>query len=92
MEGTDPMLPLYGFMEGDTLGVLVLADETDSVESLAGKLRDASSLRVNPIGDGEVIYRGAVLDPSATLAEAGVKPLQRFDLRRKHGISESRDA
>jgi hypothetical protein len=33
-----------------------------------------------------------VLDPKSTLAEADFKPLQRFDLRRSHGLSESRDS
>ena len=83
-------LPLYGFMEGDTIGLLILADEQESVRSLAGKLRDAASLRVDGRGDMEVVYRGSVLDPESTLAQADVKPLQRFDLRKHHGLSESR--
>ncbi len=29
-------LPLYGFMEGDTIGLLIVADEQESVRSLAG--------------------------------------------------------
>ena len=34
----------------------------------------------------------ALLDPDSTLAQADFKPLQRFDLRRNHGLSESRDS
>jgi hypothetical protein len=30
-----------------------------------------------------------VLDPESSLAQAEFKPLQRFDLRRNHGLSES---
>jgi hypothetical protein len=86
------LLPLYGFMEGDTIGLLILADECDSVRSLAGRLRDAASLRVDGSSCSEVVYRGIVLDPDSTLAQADFKPLQRFDLRRNHGLSESRDA
>jgi hypothetical protein len=85
-------LPLYGFMEGDTIGLLILADEQESVRSLATKLRDAASLRVDGSGHMEVVYRGIVLDPDSTLAQADFKPLQRFDLRRNHGLSESRDS
>ena len=85
-------LPLYGFMEGDTIGLLILADEQESVRSLAGKLREAASLRVDLGGNMELVYRGNVLDPDSTLAEADFKPLQRFDLRRSHGLSESRDS
>jgi len=80
------MLPLYGFLEGDTIGLLILADEQESVRSLAGKLRDAASLRVDGSGDMEVVCRGIVLDPDSTLAQADIKPLQRFDLRRNHGV------
>jgi hypothetical protein len=83
-------LPLYGFVEGDTIGLLIVADEQESVGSLAGKLRDAASLRVDGRRHTEVVYRGVVLDPDSTLAQAGLKPLQRFDLRMNHGLSESR--
>jgi hypothetical protein len=83
-------LPLYGFMEGDTIGLLIVADEQESVRTLAGKLRDAASLRVDGSSYMEVVYRGIVLDPDSTLAQADFKPLQRFDLRRNHGLSESR--
>ena len=86
------LLPLYGFMEGDTIGLLILADECDSVRSLVGRLRDAASLRVDGSSCSEVVYRGIVLDPDSTLAQADFMPLQRFDLRRNHGLSESRDA
>jgi hypothetical protein len=84
-------LPLYGFVEGDTIGVLMLAGEQESVSSLAGRLKDEASLRVELTGDIEVVYQGTVLDPAITVSQAGFAPLQRFDLRRKHGVSESRD-
>jgi hypothetical protein len=88
-------LPLYGFLEGDTIGLLIVADEQDSVRSLAGKLRDAASLRVHGSLHMDVVYRGVVLDPDSTLVQADLKPLQRFDLRMNHlkmnhGLSESR--
>ena len=60
------------------------------IDALAEKLRDAASLRVDGSGYMEVVYRGIVLDPDSTLAQADFKPLQRFDLRRNHGLSESR--
>jgi hypothetical protein len=85
-------LPLYGFMEGDTIGLLIVADEEESVDSLARKLQEAASLRVESGEHVEVVYRGAVLDPASTLTQADFKPLQRFDVRRKHGLSESRNA
>jgi hypothetical protein len=83
-------LPLYGFLEGDTIGLLIVADEQESVRSLAAKLRDAASLRVDGSCYMDVVYQSIVLDPDCTLAQADFKPLQRFDLRRNHGLSESR--
>jgi hypothetical protein len=79
-------------MEGDTIGLLIVADEQDSVRSLAGKLRDAASLRVDGDRCTELVYRGTVLDPDSTLAQADFKPLQRFDLRRNYELSESGDS
>jgi hypothetical protein len=79
-------------MEGDTIGLLIVADEQESVRSLAEKLRDAASLRVDGSGYMEVVYQGIVLDPDSTLAQADFKPLRRFDLRRNHGLSESRNS
>jgi hypothetical protein len=76
-------LPLYGFVEGDTLGVLIFAEATDSVGSLAIKLRDAASVRVEQNGELVVVYKGAQLDPNITIREAGLRPLERFDLRSK---------
>src|SRR5262249_1170545 len=80
-------LPLYGFVEGDTIGVLIWADEAESVQALANRLRDAVSLRVETNDEMEVVYRGAVLDPASTLENAHGAPVQRIDLRRKHGVS-----
>lgn len=84
-------LPLYGFVEGDTVGVLIVADEHESVGSLANKLRDAVSLRVATTDDMEIVYRAVALDPAMRLDAAQFAPLERFDLRRKHGVSENRN-
>jgi hypothetical protein len=82
------ILPLYGFVEGDTLGVLILADKDESVESVARKLRDAVTLRVDASDDREIVYQGIVLDPLMTLDQAQIAPFQRLDLRRKNGVSK----
>jgi hypothetical protein len=83
--------PLYGFMEGDTMGLLIVADQRESVAILAQRLQEAASLRVELCGPLEVVYQDKVLDPTVTLLEAGIKPLQRFDVRRTDGISETRN-
>ena len=81
-------LPLYGFVEGDTIGVVIFADERESVQALAQRLRDAVRLRVDTQVEMEVVYRGAVIDPDTTLDQAHFTALQRFDLRRKQGVPE----
>jgi hypothetical protein len=82
-------LPLYGFREGDTLGLLILADEQETVGSLAQKLEEAASLRVAPSQKVELWYRDRKLDSMITLEEAGFVALDRFDVRevRSGGLS-----
>jgi hypothetical protein len=75
-------IPLYGFLEGDTIGLLILVEENETVEALAEKLQEAASLRVAPSPHVKVVYRGATLDSSASIIQAGMKPLERFDVVR----------
>jgi hypothetical protein len=76
------LVPLYGFLEGDTLGLLVLARSSQSVEELATTLRRAARLRAGFDGPAEVTFAGRVLSPSSTVASAGLRPLDRIDVRR----------
>jgi hypothetical protein len=74
------MIPLYGFVEGDTMGLLILAQEADTVAVLAEKLQQAARVRVPKRSRVKVIYGGRVLEPSQTLAECGLEELERVDL------------
>jgi hypothetical protein len=74
------LVPLYGFVAGDTLGVLVLADDGDTVAQLAAQLQAAATFRVEPRANARVLLRGAPLDPRATIAAAGIRALDRVDL------------
>jgi len=76
------MVPLYGFLEGDTLGLLVLAHDGMSLRELADRLRSAAIVRVEVTGDVVVMVRGEAADESLTVAEAGLRALDRFDVRR----------
>jgi Toluene-4-monooxygenase system protein B (TmoB) len=76
------VLPLYGFLEGDALGLVILAEEHETVAALAEKLRQAAKMRVASNGPVSVWYGGQRLDPNRTLKEAGIEALQRFDVRR----------
>jgi hypothetical protein len=73
-------IPLYGFLEGDTLGLLMLAEEGQTILDLARQLQDAASLRV-PRNDAiEFVYDGKAVEPGLTVAQAGLQALDRFDV------------
>ena len=73
-------IPLYAFVRGDTLGLVVLAGETESVEDLAARLARAAAPRVVLNGQLRVVHRGKVLPGQLSLREAGVVALDRVDL------------
>ncbi len=73
-------IPLYGFLEGDTLGLLMLAEEGETVLQLARKLQEAASLRVARTDKIDLVYNGKAIDPGITVAQAGFQELDRFDV------------
>jgi hypothetical protein len=73
-------IPLYGFLQGDTVGLLILADQGDTLQSLARKLQDAASLRVAGKDDVQVVYKEKTMDQTKTIAQAGFQALDRFDV------------
>ena len=79
----DELVPLYGFVQGDTLGLLVLVRTTDTVARLAAVLQEAASMRVVPSSDFFVRHRRARLDPTVTVAAAGLTALDRVELVRE---------
>jgi toluene-4-monooxygenase system protein B len=76
-------IPLYGFLEGDTLGLLVLAEEGETVLAVAAKLQDAASIRVARSDKINFVYNGKAIDPALTVAQVGLQPLDRFDVIRR---------
>lgn len=73
-------IPLYGFLQGDTVGLLILAEEGDTLQALARKLQDSASLRVAGRDRVEMVYNGKTMDPTMTVAQAGLQALDRFDV------------
>jgi hypothetical protein len=73
-------IPLYGFLEGDTLGLLMLAEEGETTLELARRLQAAASLRVARIDKIRLVYNGKAIDPGITIAQAGFQELDRFDV------------
>jgi hypothetical protein len=84
-------IPLYGFLQGDTVGLLILADEGDTLHSLAQRLQDAASLRVAGRDRVQVLYNDKAMDPAITIAQAGFQALDRFDVisGNRDGLSKS---
>jgi hypothetical protein len=74
------LIPLYGFVRGDTLGLLVLAHTSDTVTALATSMQQAACMRVAPSKRVSVYHRGVLLEPHLTLAQAGLSALARVDL------------
>ena len=79
-------IPLYGFVRGDTLGLVVLASEAESVDELALRLSRAAAPRVRLQGKLQVLHRGRVLQGALTLTQAGVRALDRVDLKTEDDV------
>ncbi|HYJ11681.1 MAG TPA: hypothetical protein VEX18_21810 [Polyangiaceae bacterium] len=73
-------VPLYVFVRGDTLGLVVLAREDEDIDALAQRLSRAAAPRVKVTGRLTVLHRGKPLRGHLSLSEAGVRPLDRVDL------------
>lgn len=76
------LVPLIGFVQGDSIGVLVLAHDDMTIAQVAEKLRQSARVRVDVDGEWELRVADHVPMPDNTVAEAALGPLQRIDLRR----------
>ncbi|HYQ17270.1 MAG TPA: hypothetical protein VEQ58_15970 [Polyangiaceae bacterium] len=73
-------IPLYAFVRGDTLGLVVLAPEAERVDELALRLLRAAAPRVALRGPLRVLFDGRPLRGEQTLLEAGLAALDRVEL------------
>ena len=74
------LVPLYGFLYGDTIGLVVLCDSDDTMAQVAESLQKAAAMRVAPRPGQRVWVDGRALDPQLTVARAGLQPLDRIDV------------
>jgi hypothetical protein len=74
------LVPLYGFLAGDTVGLLVLAHDTDTIAEVARKVQQAAAVRVPPSASARVVFEGRTLSDGSTVAEAGLTALDRVDV------------
>ncbi len=79
-------MPLYCFVRGDTLGLVVLADEAESIDELALRLARAAAPRVTLAAPLRVWHRGRVLEGELTLGQAGLSALDRVDLTQEDDL------
>ena len=79
------LVPLYGFLAGDTLGLVVMVHDDERVHAIAEQLQLAACVRVAPRADAEVYFQGQRLDPELTVSEAGLAPLDRVDVVPEEG-------
>jgi hypothetical protein len=74
------LVPIYGFVRGDTIGLVALVHDYQTVAELAACLQQAASVRVAPKKGAKVYYERRLLDPKLTVAEAGISALERVDV------------
>jgi len=74
------LVPLYGFLKGDTIGLVVLVHDHETVRDVAASLQRAAAMRVKPRGRADVFFDGRKLDPALTVAQAGLGALDRVDV------------
>jgi len=74
------LVPVHGFVRGDTVGLLVLVHDTDTIAQLATTLMDAAAVRLPPAPRARVYRAGVELRPELTVARAGLTALERVDL------------
>jgi hypothetical protein len=76
------LVPLYGFVKGDTMGVLVLAHDDMPIGRVGKLLGQSASIRVDTRGQWRVYAGDRALDPERTVLQERLQPLDRIDLRR----------
>ena len=83
------LVPLYGFLEGDTIGLIVLAHDDDPIARVVARLQQSARWRVPMFPDARAYHGDRELDASQTVAEAGLTPLERIDVRRAGGSADA---
>ncbi len=81
------VLPLYGFVQGDVMGVVVLGRLDGTVAELGANLLRAVGVRVDPRGPYHLRAGARRLDPEAALRTQAMQPLDRIDLVWDEGSS-----
>jgi hypothetical protein len=74
------LVPLHGFLQGDTVGLLLLVHDTDTLAHVARTMIEAAAVRVAPVENVRVYRGGVELALTETVAGVGLSALERIDL------------
>jgi hypothetical protein len=74
------LVPVYGFLRGDTVGLLVLVHDDEPVGAIATKLQQAAAVRVPMSPQARVVHRGRSLDLHVPIGRSGIEALDRVDV------------
>jgi hypothetical protein len=83
------LVPLYGFVEGDTIGLIVLAHDDDPIARVVARLQHSARWRVAKFADARAFHGERELDAEHTVAQAGLSALDRIDVRRAQGAGRA---
>jgi len=83
------LVPLYGFLEGDTIGLILLAHDDDPIARVIARLQHSARWRVARFENARAFHAGRELDPTQTVAEAGLSALERIDVRSSGGAGDA---
>jgi hypothetical protein len=83
------LVPLYGFVEGDTIGLIVLAHDDDPIARVVARLLHSARWRVAKFEDARAFHGERELDAAHTVAQTGLTALDRIDVRRSDGTSHA---
>ena len=72
------MIPIYGFLQGDTIGLLIFAYPNETVQDLINKLQKSASIRIAPRANMQLLYKDHPMALNLTMKEMGVQPLEHF--------------
>jgi hypothetical protein len=74
------LVPLYASLQGDTIVLLILVQDFETVRDLGIKMQEASAVRVNVNKPLQVFFQGKLLNADLTVTDAGLTPLDYVQL------------
>ncbi|MBI2376477.1 MAG: hypothetical protein HYV07_20955 [Deltaproteobacteria bacterium] len=80
MDGQE-VIPLYAFVEGDTIVTLLLASTSTTMRELIAHAERSAGVRLGPGTRRWVVFGGVSIRPEVTVRKAGMGALDRFDVR-----------